>query len=59
VGVSSPLSSCIRDETDLVSALFSCMVHNKVNKSLDKPQFDCKDIGDGYDTPGTELVADE
>jgi hypothetical protein len=35
------------------------MVHNKVNKSLDKPQFDCKDIGDGYDTPGTELVADE
>jgi hypothetical protein len=25
------------------------MIHNKVNKRLGKPDFDCKDIGDAYD----------
>lgn len=29
--------------------MWGCMIHNKVNKRLGKPDFDCKDIGDAYD----------
>ncbi|KAK0712913.1 ERV/ALR sulfhydryl oxidase domain-containing protein [Lasiosphaeria miniovina] len=28
---------------------WACMVHNKVNKRLKKPEFDCNNIGDFYD----------
>ncbi|KAK4928362.1 hypothetical protein LTR28_011893, partial [Elasticomyces elasticus] len=32
-----------------VAAAWGCHVHNEVNKSLDKPIFDCSNIGDFYD----------
>lgn len=32
-----------------VAAGWACHVHNKVNKSLEKPLFDCNNIGDFYD----------
>jgi hypothetical protein len=31
------------------AAGWACFVHNQVNKRLEKPQFDCKNIGDFYD----------
>lgn len=31
------------------AAMWGCMVHNIVNKRLQKPQFNCEDIGDAYD----------
>jgi len=31
------------------AAAWGCHVHNEVNKSLDKPIFDCSNIGDFYD----------
>jgi FAD-linked sulfhydryl oxidase len=30
------------------AALWACHVHNQVNKSLKKPEFDCNHIGDFY-----------
>ncbi len=32
-----------------VAAAWGCHVHNEVNKSLNKPIFDCSKIGDFYD----------
>lgn len=31
------------------AAAWACYVHNEVNKSLDKEEFDCNKIGDFYD----------
>lgn len=31
------------------AAAWGCHVHNEVNKSLNKPLFDCSNIGDFYD----------
>ncbi|KAL1793361.1 hypothetical protein ACET3X_008343 [Alternaria dauci] len=31
------------------AAMWGCYVHNIVNKRLDKPEFNCADIGDAYD----------
>ncbi len=31
------------------AAGWACYVHNKVNKRLKKPEFDCNNIGDFYD----------
>jgi len=31
------------------AAVWACHVHNQVNKSLKKPEFDCSKIGDFYD----------
>jgi FAD-linked sulfhydryl oxidase len=31
------------------AASWACYVHNEVNKSLNKPEFDCTKIGDFYD----------
>ena len=35
--------------TRSVAAVWACHVHNEVNKSLGKPEFDCAKIGDFYD----------
>ena len=35
--------------TRSVAAVWACHVHNEVNKSLNKPEFDCSKIGDFYD----------
>ena len=32
-----------------VAAVWACHVHNEVNKSLGKAEFDCSKIGDFYD----------
>jgi hypothetical protein len=29
--------------------MWGCYVHNIVNKRLQKPEFNCEDIGDAYD----------
>lgn len=31
------------------AAMWGCYVHNIVNKRLDKPEFNCENIGDAYD----------
>lgn len=48
------------------AAAWACTVHNQVNKRLEKPQFDCNNIGDFYDCgcgdedkKGKEGVVDE
>ena len=35
--------------TRSTAAAWACHVHNEVNKSLQKPLFDCSNIGDFYD----------
>jgi FAD-linked sulfhydryl oxidase len=38
--------------------MWGCFIHNKVNTSLKKPEFDCKDIGDAYDCGCADEGAD-
>lgn len=41
------------------AAAWGCHVHNEVNKSLNKPIFDCSNIGDFYDCGCAEDEATE